>query len=112
MPFGCPTALRPVQYTKAPASARARATPRPAPRVAPATVTRDAVNGSVACYDRRNRRGHGTDDTGRRARSNARLARGGEPPSEGADCLGPRDVLQHMVVHLALGLGIHGIERF
>src|SRR5258708_24838289 len=40
---GCPRVLRPVQYTKAPASPSARAMPRPAPRVAPATsATRPA----------------------------------------------------------------------
>jgi hypothetical protein len=40
---GLPVTLRPVQYTIAPASARARAIPRPAPRVAPATsATRPA----------------------------------------------------------------------
>src|SRR6266851_76740 len=33
-----PRTLRPVQYTVAPASPRARAMPRPAPRVAPATT--------------------------------------------------------------------------
>src|SRR5436305_5299734 len=38
-PYGerSPGTLRPVQYTIAPASPRARAIPRPAPRVAPAT---------------------------------------------------------------------------
>src|SRR5438093_5731681 len=39
-PYGerLPRTLRPVQYTVAPDSARARAMPRPAPRVAPATT--------------------------------------------------------------------------
>src|SRR5947199_8389396 len=40
-----PRTLRPVQYTVAPASPRARAIPRPAPRVAPATTATCPVSG-------------------------------------------------------------------
>src|SRR3954464_15550999 len=40
-----PRTLRPVQYTIAPASPRARAIPRPAPRVAPATTATCPVSG-------------------------------------------------------------------
>src|SRR3954464_11914363 len=40
-----PRTLRPVQYTSAPASPRARAIPRPAPRVAPATTATCPVSG-------------------------------------------------------------------
>src|SRR5260370_38621054 len=58
-PYGerSPGTLRPVQYTIAPASPKARAIPRPAPRVAPATTLtcpfsgradfRDVVTGRV-----------------------------------------------------------------
>src|SRR3954469_2217392 len=42
---GRPFTLRPVQYTIAPASPSARATPRPAPRVAPATRATRPANG-------------------------------------------------------------------
>src|SRR6266550_3797981 len=42
---GLPRTLRPVQYTVAPASPKARAIPRPAPRVAPATTATWLVNG-------------------------------------------------------------------
>src|SRR5215831_693843 len=42
---GLPRTLRPVQYTKAPASPSARAMPRPAPRVAPATSATCPFNG-------------------------------------------------------------------
>src|SRR5437764_6098264 len=50
---GWPRALRPVQYTSAPASPRARAMPRPAPRVAPATTATCPVSGFVMRRDSR-----------------------------------------------------------
>src|SRR3954451_5506393 len=48
---GLPRPLRPVQYTIAPASPRARAIPRPAPRVAPATTATCPVSGRADSGD-------------------------------------------------------------
>src|SRR5215470_5843835 len=45
---GWPVTLRPVQYTIAPASPSARATPRPAPRVAPATTATCPSSGFIS----------------------------------------------------------------
>src|SRR5262245_27517717 len=52
-PYGerLPRTLRPVQYTVAPASPRARAIPRPAPRVAPATTATCPVSGRADSGD-------------------------------------------------------------
>src|SRR5207245_11804863 len=52
-PYGerLPRTLRPVQYTVAPASPRARAIPRPAPRVAPATTATCPVSGRADFRD-------------------------------------------------------------
>jgi hypothetical protein len=46
-----PRTLRPVQYTIAPASPKARAIPRPAPRVAPATTATRSVSGRTDSGD-------------------------------------------------------------
>src|SRR5258708_2313137 len=52
-PYGerLPRTLRPVQYTIAPASPKARAIPRPAPRVAPATTATCPVSGRADSRD-------------------------------------------------------------